>query len=132
MAALDLKTVMDALATACPTSAGTRKFGYPVGAVEPPAVIVGYPTTCEFDATFGRGSDRAVFPIWYVVGRVMEKASRDKLSAVITDMAAISSSIGGVHAPSIQTARVTDCTPESVIIGAETYIAARFDVEVYT
>jgi hypothetical protein len=73
-----------------------------------------------------------MFPIWYVVGRVMEKATRDKLSVVIADMAAISSSIGGAHAPSIQTARVTDCTVESVIIGAEAYISARFDVEVFT
>ena len=41
------------------------------------------PTVIEFDATFRRGSDRAEFPVWFVVGRNDPKAARDALSAII-------------------------------------------------
>lgn len=127
-------SVMDALAARI-LAAGvtTRAHAWPVGAVQPPCAIVGYPEEIEFDTTFRRGSDRAVFPVWMVCGNVHDRSARDVLSAYIGDgarsvKAALEPNVGGA----VQTARVTDCQIEKLPIGAVEYITAKFMIEVYS
>lgn len=136
MAAIDLAAVMQAIADELLAAAVVKRaFGWPVGAVQPPAAIVGYPEDgdIEFDAVFGRASDRAVLPVWLVAGATHDRTTRDVLSGYIGDgarsvKAALEPNLGGA----VQTARVTDAQIEPVTIGGVDYMAARFDVEIYS
>jgi hypothetical protein len=134
MSAIDMAGTMDALAAKVPTTAAYRVFAWPVEDVTPPCVVVGYPTSIDFDLTMDRGSDMAVFPVWYVVGKVAGKQARDALSAIITGAAGIKNALDGPLTVGSSTAdvRVTDCTPETITVAAVPYLAARFDCEVIT
>lgn len=134
MAAINLAATMQAAADRLLAAAVvTRAYGWPAGAVQPPCALVGYPEQLDFDATFRRGSDMAVIPVWIIAGATHDRTTRDVLSAYIGDGArsvkvALEPNLGGA----VQTARVTDCQIEKVTIGAVDYMAARFDVELYS
>ncbi len=129
-----MAAIMDALAGATPTGYATKSYAYPTGSVVPPAVVVGYPTTLEFDAVFGRGADRVVFPVFFVCGAVDDKAARDTVSVIVSGTHEIKAAIesNSTLLTKVDTARVTDGTFESVTIGGIAMIAVRFDVEVYS
>ena len=124
-----LKTVMDAIATACTTaSIVTNAYGWPVESVSAPAVIVGYPTATEYDVTFGNGAMKATFPVFLIAGPAMDKNSRDVLSGQVLPMkAALDGSLSGT----VHTLRVMDVTFDRVVMNDIAYAAARFTVEVY-
>jgi hypothetical protein len=133
VSALNVSSVMDAIAARI-VAAGvtTRAYAWPTGSIQPPCAIVGYPEELEFDATFGRGSDRAVFPVWMVCGNVSDRSARDVLSGYITGGTGIKDALDGTLGGAVQTARVTDCQVEKLPIGAVEYIAAKFMIEVYS
>ena len=133
MAAIDLAGTMDALAAKVPAST-YRVFAWPVESITPPCVVIGYPKSIDFDTTFGRGSDTAVFPLWYVVGKVAGKQARDALSDIITGASAIKDTLDGALTVGANTAdvRVTDCTPEEITVAGVVYMSACFDCEVVT
>lgn len=131
-----LSTVMDAIAAEliADLPAGTRAYGYPIPDPVPPCAIVGYPTKLDYDFTFHApattGKVEATFPVWFVVGRVLDKAARDALSAVITGAPGVKESLDGNLAGAVDFCEVVDCQVETLTISAVDYLAARFDVEV--
>ena len=131
-----LSTVMDAIAAELVTDIGAtfRVSAYPVGSPNPPQAIVGYPSKLDYDYTFhalgSTGKISATFPIWYVVGQVLDKTSRDALSAVLTGAPGIAESLGGTLGGTVDVANVSDCQVETVTIGDVDYLSARFDLEV--
>ncbi len=138
MAELDLTATMDAIAstldaatiTVNPGSILMRTYAWPVGAVNPPCIVVGYPKKIIFDLTFKRGSDETTFPVWFVVGKADDKASRDTLSSVLTGVGHIKDVLDGNLGGAVQTARCVDVDIESVKIGDIEYLAALFTLEV--
>lgn len=112
----------------------TRAFGYPIPNPTPPCAIVGYPTKLDFDMTFHAlgttGKVHATFPVWLVVGRVVDKAARDALSAVLTGATGIKESLDGNLAASVDICNVVDCQVQALTIADVEYLAARFDVEI--
>ena len=127
MGKLNLAATMDALADAI-IPAIKNVYPWPVDNVVVPCAVIGYPEEIEFDQTFGRGSDRAVFPVYFVVGRVIDRVARDYLSAVISGQDEIKELID----TTIETATTTDCKVQPLTIGNVEYIAAVFRVEVYS
>jgi hypothetical protein len=131
VARLDLAATMDALAGATPAGIS---HAWPVESITPPCWVVGYPEDIDFDAVFARGSDKATFPMFYIVGKVTTKTARDMLSAVISGVDELKAAIeadptlGAV----IQTCRVTHCRPQEITVAGVAYLSARFDVEVYS
>jgi hypothetical protein len=109
-----------------------RAYEWPTESVNPPCAVVGYPTTLEFDTVFQRGGDRAVIPVWILVGKVSDRTARDELSTLITGATGVKDALDGDLGGACQTARVTDCTVETVAIAGVNYLSARFDVEVYS
>lgn len=109
-----------------------RVHAYPVESVTVPCVVIGYPSEIDFDMTFGRGSDRAVFPVWFIAGKTMTKATRDAVSARLTGIAAVKNVLDGPLTVGSATAslRVTNATVEAVTVGGVGYLAVRFDTEV--
>jgi hypothetical protein len=73
------KEVMDQVAARLDTIQGLRAFPYAPDRLEPPAVIVAYPETIQFDKTYGRGMDQMTLPVVVVVGRATDRAARDQL-----------------------------------------------------
>jgi hypothetical protein len=111
-----LNTVMTAIATEVTADlpAGTRVYAYPVPNPVPPCLIVGYPTSLEYDVTFhaiaSTGKIKAIFPVRYVVPRVIDRTALDAISAVVTGAPGIPESLGGNLAGSVDT-----CNVDSVV-----------------
>ncbi len=94
--AIQLGPLMDAIAAKVPAGATERVYAWPVESVSPPCAVVGYPDQpIEFDATFGRGSDRVRIPLFLLVGKATERTARDALSAVLTGATGIKDAIDG-------------------------------------
>lgn len=84
MAGLDLSAAMEQLASQLETVDGLdRVHAWPADHVNPPAGIVGYPESWEFDTTYQRGSDMAVFPVWLLVSNAYSRVARDQLAQLI-------------------------------------------------
>lgn len=137
MSALVLTTVMDALATATSAASGIdRAYAYPVEAPQTPCVVVGYPEDdIEFDMTFGRGADRAVFPVWAVLGLWQDANTRTAVSNVINAATDVKTKIeASTTLLALGAIRVTGARVEAWTMGrGETPLinaAVRFTVEV--
>ncbi len=131
---LNLAAVMDAIAAAATTAmpSQTRIHAWPVGTAVPPALVVAYPED-DIDLTAaGDGTCEATFPVYVVVGRPEEKASRDLLDLYVSGSgaraveAALDGNLGGaVQSCAVQSVRIVMFT-----LGAVDHLAARFAVDV--
>jgi hypothetical protein len=93
---IQLGPIMDAIAAKVPAEATQRVHAFPVAEVNPPCAVVGYPDEpISFDATFQRGSDRATIPVYFVVGKVVERTARDALSAILAGAVGMKEAIDG-------------------------------------
>jgi len=133
---LDLNAVMDAIGARLVGVTGLRVYDYAADAASPPAAIVSLPETVEYDAVMGRGADRVVIPVTVLVGKVSDRAARDKLAQYVSGTGAqsIKVAIEGTDATlggACQTIRVTGSTINLVTISAIEYVGASFDVEVF-
>lgn len=132
---LVLSTVMDAIASAILSGgAAPRAVAWPEESIDVPCAVVGYPEDIDFDVTFQtdltHGADEATFPVWFVVGEVTGKASRDALSANIAGATSVKALLDGTLSGAVQICNVARCRPDQVTIGGITYLAARYDLEV--
>lgn len=133
MTAIDVGATMQAIADELVSAGVTKKaYGWPNPSVTAGSAIVGYPEELEFDATFGRGSDRAVFPVWVIVGKAVERTARDAISAFITGATGVKDALDGDLSGAVQTARVTDCQIEEIAVGDVAYLSAKLLVEVFS
>src|SRR5690606_41488359 len=80
---MDLSAVMDELGDRLATISGLRVHRWPPDNITPPAAIVSYPDSYEFDSTYSRGMDRVEVPVAVAVGKVSERAARARLSGYI-------------------------------------------------
>lgn len=76
-----LAGVMQLLADQAATIDGLRCFGFPADSVVPPALMVGFPESYDFDEAYERGMDKVVLPLWLVVPRTVDRTTRDLLAA---------------------------------------------------
>lgn len=136
LSGFDLTSCMDGIAAyAMSQGVTTRAYGYPHPSPTPPCLVVGYPTRLDFDLTFHTsgtvGRVMALFPLRFIVGLVVDKASRDALSVIISGAAGIKNLLDGSMGGSfLQTARVVDLRIEESTIGDARYLDALFDLEV--
>ena len=77
---MDLAAVMQAVSDRLDTIDGLRCSAFPPGTVTPPAAIVSYPESIDFDQTYRRGTDRMTLPVVLVVGKVSDRATRNNLA----------------------------------------------------
>ena len=98
----------------------------------PPAAVVSYPETIDFDQTYGRGADKMTIPVVVVVGRASDRAARDALGAYCDGSGA--SSVKAVLESGTYTAfhtvRVESIEFDVVTIAAVDYMAALFDLDI--
>ncbi len=117
-----------------------KVYGWPISNFEgAPLAYVDYPPpgSLNFDATFKRGTDDATFPVYFVVGKVADKAARDALSAIIDGAtgfkqgleAGTSTLTGVVASVHVKDVQIEKDHKDSA---GESWLCARFDVQVLT
>lgn len=134
MAEFDLATVMDAIAAKLiADGVTTNAYGYPTAQMTVPCAVVGWPTNINFDMTFKRGADTIEFPIFFLVGGMLEKNARNGLSKVITGAIGIKKSLDSNLSGAISSGHVKDCVVETFTMADGTeYLAAKFTFEAIT
>lgn len=111
-----------------------RVYAWPTLTVNPPCLVVGYPTEITYDATMGRGSDRATFPVWVIAGKVDARTTRDVIATYIgpDGSASVKSALDGTLGGACQSCRVTAATIEAINVSGVDYQSVRFDLDVLT
>lgn len=71
--------LMDAIGARLQSIAGLRVSDFVPQSVTPPAAVVQFPRTIEYDQTLAGGSALYEIPVLVVVGAVSDRASRDAL-----------------------------------------------------
>jgi hypothetical protein len=128
-----LSDVMDQLATQVDTIAGLRVLAFPADQVQPPAAVVGWPETIEYDTTNTRGVDHINLPIIVLVGKAWDRPTRNLLSAYVNGSGA--ASVKAVLKAGVYTAmssvRVASVDFETVTVAGVEYAAAIFSVDIW-
>lgn len=127
---MNLVTLGDEIAALLKTVTGlSRVTAYPPPTVQPPCAIVSYPSTVEFDQTYGRGSDRIdQWPIVIVEGRVTSRTARSRVLgwAAATGAKSIKATFEAHHWVACDDLVIKSVTFDVVEIAGADYIAAIF------
>jgi len=127
-----LADVMDEVATRLDTITGLRVSAHPPDEIQPPAAVVTYPDTYDFDSTYARGTDALELPVAILVGKVSTRSARDQLSAYVSGSGA--SSIKAVLESGTYTAfdtiHVAKVAFDVIQVGAVEYLAATFTLNI--
>jgi hypothetical protein len=78
-----VKDVMQEIADRVDTIDGLRVHAYPAATIVPPAAVVAYPDSYDFDGTYGRGMDSMSLSVVVWVGKALERTTRDRISAYL-------------------------------------------------
>lgn len=130
---MNLAAVMDEVAQVMQQLTKVNVFALPQATITPPAGMVGYPDSIQYDQTYGRGIDQFTdLPIWLVVGKATDLTARDTaaLWSAGTGSESIKARMEAHTWTSCDDLTVTAVSFSSVTIGAVTYLAAVFDATV--
>lgn len=129
---MDLAAVMDQVGDALDRIEGLRVYRYPADSVQVPAAVVSYPETYTYDETYGRGMDRMTLPVVVQVGKVSDRASRDKLAAYVdgSGTESVKAAVESATYTACDTVRVMDAEFDVVMTAGVPYIAAMFSLDV--
>lgn len=129
---MDLAAVMDAVSNRLSTIAGLRCFAYPPPTLTPPAAVVSYPDSYDFDETYGRGMDRMKLPVVLVVGQVSDRSARNSLGAYCngTGSQSVKAVLESGTYSAFQVVRVEGIEFDVVAIGGIDYTAALFTLDI--
>lgn len=128
---MELDTVMGEVATRLDTITGLRVFDHPVDEIQPPTAIVSLPQI-TFDQTYGRGSDRYNMPVVLAVGKVSDRASRNKLAPYIAGSGAKSfkAVLEDFDPVSFDSVRVQGVEFDVIAWGTVEYLTATFLLDI--
>lgn len=132
----NLATVMDAIAAKLVADGVVKTaYGYPVPLPTVPCAFVGYPTKIDYNVTMGGGGNgvHVLLPIFFAVGKVIDKTSRDQLSLVIDvqGASAIKASMDGTLGGSVASCVCDGAEITIEKIGEVDYLAAKFELDFY-
>lgn len=131
----NMSTIMDAIAaTMVSQNIAKTAYGYPIPNPTIPCAFVGYPTEVDWITISGGGGAHAKFPLFFLVGNVLEKNSRDALSLVIDGANSVKQSLEG-NLGGVISSMIVDGSPdvaiETIIIGDVEYLTAKFILDVF-
>lgn len=129
---MNVATVMSELGNAADLIAGLRVSAYWADKITPPAAIVTW-SSADFDATYGRGSDRHEFLVTVAVGKISARTSRDDLAKYLAGSGAdsVKQAIEQHATTAWDSVRVTRAEAVPVIdVAGNEYLAAQFTCDV--
>lgn len=131
MSVMNAAQVMIDLAAAVQTelATGFKAYSLPIEGVRVGDAVVGYPEDIRVTQTFGRGMDRATYPVFVICGMPQDEATRTAISAWLGSgsiIAAIEGYAGTWSSVAVASPRIESFTPT----GGSPQLALRFDVDV--
>lgn len=129
---MNLGEVMDEIGDQLDTIAGLRVYRYPPDSVQPPAAVVTYPESYEFDSTYNRGMDRLTLPVILMVGKVSDRKSRDRLGAYLNGSGAssVKQVLEAGSYTAFDTARVQAAEFDIVSMAGVEHVAATVTIDI--
>ncbi len=132
---MDLAGVMDEIAVALRTipALTERTYAWPVASVVPPAAIVSYPDSIDWDRTYSRGSDRYTgLPVVIVEANPTDRATRDRIAAYCAGSGAssVKAAIQSGTYTKCGKPRVTKASFDTYTIGGNPYMVAIFELDI--
>lgn len=129
---MNLADVMDEIAARLDTIAGLRVHGHPPDKITPPAAVVTYPDTYNYDQTYARGMDRLDLPVVVLVGKVSARASRDDLARFAdgSGAASVKAVLEAGTYTAFDTVRVTGAEFDVIAMAGVEYLGATFRLDI--
>lgn len=125
--------IMEGLAINLRSISDLDVYAYPDGQPNVPCAIVGYPEI-DYDFTMGRGSDRATYTVFLLVGVADDESARDELAAYLEGSGDRSIKAALEDEPTltglVSFVRVVSSNVEEIEAGGITYLSAAFLVDV--
>jgi hypothetical protein len=124
---------MDELGNALRKVQGLRVFAYTEQDVSPPAAVVFWPETVDYDRTAGRGADQVTLPIGIMVGEVSARSARDLLAQFVdgSGPTSVKEALESYESDAYSYARVASATPGTYQTSAGVdYLGVTFSVTV--
>lgn len=127
---MDLEAVMDEVAACMRQVPGLRAHGWPVGKVTPPAAVVNYPTSADYQVD--GASWRISLPLVIAFGRPNVKQTRNKLAAYLngSGAASVRQLVDDYAWTSCDSVTCTDADVDVVAVANVEYLAALFTLDV--
>lgn len=130
---MDLGDVMDEVAAGLEPIVGLRVHAYPIAKITPPAAIVSYPESIDYDATMARGTDRITgLPVLVIVGKASDRTARDAIApyAAGSGPSSVKARLEAGTYTAFDFLTVTSCEFDTVTIGNIDYLAALFRLDI--
>jgi len=129
---MNLADVMQAVADRLDTITGLRCFGYPADKITPPAAVVTYPESYDYDSTYNRGMDRMELPVVVLVGKTSDRATRANLARYAdgSGAASVKAIVESGTYTAFDTVRVVRVVFDVVTIAGSAYLAATFTLDI--
>lgn len=134
MAEMNLSATMDAIAQRLLAAEVVAKaYGWPHASATIGSAVVDYPDGgIDYDVTYGRGSDKATFPVLVICGLPNDRTSRDVASTFVNGARSVKDALEPDLDGAVQTCRVTDAAVVVWTLAGVELLAVRFDLEVYS
>lgn len=129
---MKLDEVMDEVAAVLEILTGLQVIPHPPMKISPPAGVVSYPESIDYDETYARGTDKInALPIILLVGRATDLHARDTVAAWSAGSGAKSLKRAmEAHAwVSCDDLTVTRCSFDVVRVADVDYLAAMFEAD---
>lgn len=129
---MNLAEIMDDLAGALDTIEGLRVFPYWADRITPPAAVVQWPEEYNFDATYGRGSDRITVPVTVLTGKIDARSARNVLAAYADGSGTFSvkATLEAGTYTAFDSLRVVSVEFEVMTVASVDYLAGRFNIDI--
>lgn len=130
---MDIKLVMNEIAARLATINGLQVFSYPASPVSPPAALLSYPASIDFDETYGRGMDRIRdLPLLIIEGRPTLIDTRDRIAAYTagSGVRSVKAVLESGTYTTFDEIRVASAEFDVVSIAAVDYLAAIFALDI--
>lgn len=126
--------IVDALASAL-SIGGVTVYRYAPDSIVEPAIIIPFPKSISYDATYGRGADDLTQEVHVVAGRVVDADALVNLGPFcdgdgaqsIKALLELDGSLGEI----VNDLQVSEATFGALTIGGVDYLAATFTVDVF-
>lgn len=124
--------VMDEVGAALQGIEGLRVYPFTVDRITPPAAIVTWPETIDYDAAMTRGGDRMSLSVLVLVSRVDARSARDLLAAYLDGAGprSVKAAVEARTSTAYDSARVVSATPGGATSGGQDYLGAVFELDI--
>lgn len=120
---------MDELGVRLATVTGLRVFDFPPKSAQAPFAFVDLPSSIDYDATYGRGSDRFTINVYVAVANQVDRSARDAVTAYCgTGAGSVKNALEG--ATTTFTTRVRTATFGTIQLASGDFLGVTFELDI--